>query len=78
MAVIATVIMAVVVPVVVAVAVLVLMLVLVCLIVLMRMFVCFRMLMITTRLVTERSLVWGCARHGGFPCLFLLTAHLRP
>ncbi len=76
MAVIATVVMAVVVPVVVA--VLVLVLALVCLIVLMRMFVCFRMLMITTRLVTERSLVWRCARHGGFPCLFLLTAHLRP
>ncbi len=54
------------------------MVVLVCLIVLMRVFVCIRMPMTAARWVTERSLVWRCARHGGFPCLFLLTAHLRP
>ncbi len=54
------------------------MVVLVCVIVLMRVFVWIRMPMTAARWVTERSLVWRCARHGGFPCLFLLTAHLRP
>ncbi|EHP40222.1 hypothetical protein OR16_27067 [Cupriavidus basilensis OR16] len=42
---------------------------------LVRVFMCLRMPMIAACLVTERSLVWRCARHGGFPCLFLLTGH---
>lgn len=42
---------------------------------LVRVFMCFRMPMIAACLLTERSLVWRCARHGGFPCLFLLTGH---